>query len=99
MKKIVTALFIVACAGYVQAQTLSQPPSGNNQKAKVIQNIGPVEVSIAYSSPHVHTAQNDRTDHIWGELVHYGYIDQGFGTAKPAPYRPGPNKTPVIKFP
>jgi len=98
MKKIVTALFVVACAGYVQAQTLAQPPSGNNQKAKVIQNIGPVEISIAYSSPRVHSPQGvDRTDHIWGELVHYGFIDQGFGV-KAAPWRAGANENTVIKF-
>ncbi len=98
MKKLITAMVVMVCVGYAQAQTLSQPPSGNNQKAKVIQNIGPVEVSIAYSSPHVHTAQNDRTDHIWGELVHYGYIDQGFGTAKAAPWRAGANENTTIKF-
>ncbi|GHN01396.1 hypothetical protein WSM22_28850 [Cytophagales bacterium WSM2-2] len=97
MKKIVTALFLLACVGYAQAQTLAQPPSGNNQKAKVIQNIGLVEVSISYSSPKVHNAQGDRTDHIWGELVHYGFIDQGFGV-KSAPWRAGANENTTITF-
>ena len=99
MKKIVTALVMLACVSYIQAQPLAQPPSGNNQKAKVTQFIGPVEVSIAYSSPHVHTPRgDDRTGHIWGELVHYGYIDQGFGSSKAAPWRAGANENTVITF-
>ena len=98
MKKQITFLAMMLCIVYVQAQPLAQPPSGNNQKAKVIQNIGPVEVSIAYSSPHVHTAQGqDRTDQIWGKLVHYGFADQGFGV-KSAPWRAGANENTVIKF-
>ncbi len=98
MKKLITALVMVVCANYVQAQALAQPPSGNNQKAKVIQNIGPVEVSVAYSSPHVHTPKgDDRTGHIWGELVHYGFADQGFGV-KSAPWRAGANENTVITF-
>ncbi|MBI1769863.1 MAG: DUF2911 domain-containing protein [Bacteroidetes bacterium] len=97
MKKIVTALVMMVCAGYIQAQTLAQPPSGNNQKAKVTQNIGPVEVSIAYSSPHVHTPQgDDRTGHIWGELVPYGFVDGGGG--KSIPWRAGANENTVISF-
>ena len=81
------------------AQALTQPPSGDNQKAKVIQWIGPVQVSIAYSSPDVHGANGeDRKGHIWGELVHYGYIDQGFGTSKAAPWRAGANENTVITF-
>src|SRR5258708_38271396 len=99
MKKLITAVVMMLCVGYAQGQTLSQPPSGNNQKAKVIQNIGPVEISIAYSSPHVHTPKgDDRTGHIWGELVQYGYNDLGFGTAKAAPWRAGANENTVIKF-
>ena len=99
MKKIVTALVVLVCMNYLQAQPLAQPPSGNNQKAKVIQNIGPVEVSIAYSSPHVHTPKgDDRTGHIWGELVPYGYNDLGFGPAKAAPWRAGANENTVITF-
>jgi len=98
MKRLITVFVIMAVAGYGYAQSLVAPPSGNNQKAKVIQNIGPVEISVAYSSPHVHTATGtDRTGHIWGELVHYGFADQGFGV-KSAPWRAGANENTVIKF-
>jgi tetratricopeptide (TPR) repeat protein len=98
MKKIITLFACVASSGFGFAQGLILPPSGNNQKAKVTQDIGPVEISIAYSSPHVHTAQGtDRTGHIWGEVVHYGFADQGFGV-KAAPWRAGANENTVITF-
>lgn len=98
MKQIFTVVLAVASI-YATAQSLSQPPSGDNQKAKVIQYIGPVEVSISYSSPDVHGPNGeDRKGHVWGELVHYGYIDQGFGPAKSAPWRAGANENTVITF-
>ena len=97
MKKIITVAFVAfACYGY--SQSLVSPPSGDNQLAKVSQNIGPVEISIAYSSPHVHTAKGeDRTGHIWGELVPYGFQEQGFGL-NPMPWRAGANENTVVTF-
>jgi tetratricopeptide (TPR) repeat protein len=98
MKRLITIIVIMAIAGYGFAQSLVAPPSGNNQKAKVVQNIGPVEISIAYSSPHVHTPKgDDRTGHIWGELVPYGFQDQGAGL-NPMPWRAGANENTVMKF-
>jgi hypothetical protein len=35
---------------------------------------------------------------IWGEVVHYGFIDQGFGTSKAAPWRAGANENTTISF-
>src|SRR6478609_6853463 len=99
MKKLFTLLVFTLTTSWAMAQALTQPPSGDNQKAKVIQWIGPVQVSVAYSSPDVHGPNGeDRKGHIWGELVHYGYIDQGFGTAKAAPWRAGANENTVITF-
>ena len=98
MKRLITVFVFLAFTGYGFAQSLVSPPDGNNQKAKVMQNIGPVEISISYSSPHVHTPTGeDRTGHIWGELVHYGFADQGFGV-KAAPWRAGANENTIIKF-
>lgn len=94
MKKQITFLALMVCVVYAQAQ-LAQPPNGNNQKARVTQYIGPVEISIAYSSPHVHNP-NDRTGHIWGELVPYGFTDAGGG--KSIPWRAGANENTVISF-
>lgn len=99
MKKLFTLLVFTLITSWALAQAISQPPSGDNQKSKVIQWIGPVEVSVAYSSPDVHGANGeDRKGHIWGELVHYGYIDQGFGSSKAAPWRAGANENTVISF-
>lgn len=99
MKKDITLFTLLLLAQGALSQALTQPPSGDNQKAKVVQWIGPVQVAITYSSPDVHGANGeDRKGHIWGELVHYGYIDQGFGTAKAAPWRAGANENTVISF-
>jgi hypothetical protein len=100
MKKICTILLALACAAQVFAQQgLTFPPNGGNQKAKVVQWIGPVSVSITYSSPDVHGPNGaDRTGHIWGELVHYGFVNQGFGTSQAAPWRAGANENTTIAF-
>ena len=87
-------------AHVVNAQgSLTLPPSGDNQRSMVVQWIGPVEVSILYSSPDVHGPNGeDRRGHIWGELVPYGFVDQGFGTSKAAPWRAGANENTIITF-
>jgi hypothetical protein len=82
-----------------ESSELSFPPNGDNQRAEVSQWIGPVRISIEYHSPHVHNpAANDRTGHIWGELVHYGFFDEGFGPTKGAPWRAGANESTAITF-
>jgi tetratricopeptide (TPR) repeat protein len=99
MKKICTLLLGVLVSAYAFAQGLTVPPSGDNQKSSVSQWIGPVAVTITYSSPNVHAPNgDDRTGHIWGELVHYGFIDQGFGPSKGAPWRAGANENTTITF-
>jgi hypothetical protein len=78
---------------------MALPPSGGNQKCTVTQWIGPASVSITYNSPDVHGPNGeDRKGHIWGELVHYGFIDQGYGTSKAAPWRAGSNENTTITF-
>lgn len=96
MKKLIT-ICLLAWAVTASAQQLTTPPSGDNQKSKVTQFIGPVEVSIAYSSPDVHGPNGeDRTGKIWGDVAHFGFIDQGFGTSKAAPWRAGANENTVF---
>jgi len=97
MKKLITilTLTIITICGW--AQGLTTPPSGDNQKSKVTQFIGPVEVSIAYSSPDVHGPNGeDRAGKIWGEVAHFGFIDQGFGPSKAAPWRAGANENTIF---
>ncbi len=98
----VAGVLFLMCLGIASAQEaseLSVPPAGDNERAEVSQWIGPVRISIDYHSPKVHNpADNDRTGHIWGELVHYGFFDEGFGPTKGAPWRAGANESTSITF-
>jgi Protein of unknown function (DUF2911)/Tetratricopeptide repeat len=88
---------IVTAAVFAQVPGLTLPPSGNNQKASVIQYIGPVEVRIDYSSPAVHFPPgNDRRGKIWGKLVPYGEADLGLNHGKKSPWRAGANENTVF---
>lgn len=99
MKKILAVVMCLGAGVSAFAQSISLPPSGDNQKSSVTQWIGPVSVTIQYSSPNVHGPNGeDRKGHIWGELVHYGFIDQGYGTSKAAPWRAGANENTTITF-
>jgi hypothetical protein len=63
----------------------------------VTQHIGPVRVTIDYSSPAVHGPDGkDRRGQIWGKLVPFGLTDLGFGNGKPAPWRAGANENTVF---
>jgi hypothetical protein len=89
----------LAWAGAAAAQTpVTTPPNGGNQRATVVQQIGPVRVSIEYSSPHVHSPSGeDRKGKIWGGLVPYGMANIGFGTCgDQCPWRGGANENTVF---
>jgi hypothetical protein len=78
-------------------QGISTPPSGDNQKSSVSQNIGLVKVTIDYSSPDVHAPNgDDRRGKIWGTLVPYGMSNLGFGTCTECPWRAGANENTVF---
>jgi hypothetical protein len=83
---------------FAQYPALPLPPDGNNQKASVTQFIGPVKVTIDYSSPAVHGpgGANDRRGQIWGKLVPYGMSDLGFRGGKLSPWRGGANENTVL---
>jgi hypothetical protein len=99
MKKFLAIALLTVFAYGVHAQGLTLPPSGDNQKSIVTQFVGPVKVSITYSSPNVHAPNgDDRTGKIWGQLVPYGFTDPGFGTSKSAPWRAGANENTTITF-
>lgn len=92
-------IILMMVALHLEAQTITLPPSGNNQQQTVIQQIGLATVSIQYSGPDVHGPNGeDRRGHIWGELVHFGFVDQGFGTSKSAPWRAGANENTIVTF-
>src|SRR5690348_17632192 len=76
---------------------LSMPPNGDNQRAEISQWIGLVKISIEYHSPNVHGGGGaDRSGHIWGELVGYGFFDEGFGPSHATPWRAGANESTTI---
>lgn len=81
---------------------ISLPPSGDNEKSVVTQYMGLSNVTITYNSPNVHAPNGtDRTGHIWGELVPYGYANLGFGYSSdehPSPWRAGANENTTIEF-
>lgn len=96
MKKIalfLSLLFVLSAT--VQAQIpLTVSPSGGNKKASVQERIGLTDVTIHYDRPGV----KGREGKIWGQLVHTGFIDQGFGSSKAAPWRAGSNENTTIEF-
>jgi tetratricopeptide (TPR) repeat protein len=69
-------------------------PNGYTKKAMVSELVGLTQVTIIYHRP----AVNGREGKIWNTLVHKGFIDQGFGNRKPAPWRAGANETTIIEF-
>jgi len=90
--------FLISSLAFAQETSeLATPPAGDAERAEVSQWIGPVRISIEYHSPRVHNpATNDRTGHIWGELVHYGFVDEGFGPSQSTPWRAGANESTTI---
>jgi hypothetical protein len=91
-----TALLVEPAAAQFTGITL--PPSGDNQRSFVAQNIGLVRVSVDYSSPDVHSPTGeDRAGKIWGKLVPYGMANLGFGTCgDQCPWRGGANENTVF---
>ena len=90
-------LALVPTAALAQFPPLTLPPSGDNQKASVSQWIGPVQVTIDYSSPDVHAPNGEaRRGKIWGTLVPYGLTNLGFGSSPAAPWRAGANENTVF---
>src|SRR5471030_574540 len=98
MKKLFFAVIVIAVmqfafSGFVHAQ-LTALPSGGNKRACVGEQIGITDVTIHYNRPGV----KKRDGHIWGELIPPGYVDQGFGPSKSAPWRAGANEGTNIEF-
>ena len=90
------AALLLAAAAPSYAQSVTLPPSGDNQRSEVTQHIGLVKVSIEYNSPDVHGPNGeDRRGKIFGALVPYGIHDLGFNNRK-GPWRAGANENTVL---
>jgi hypothetical protein len=103
-KTLIAIVFLIffGLARSAHAQVLSElslPPNGANERAEVSQWIGLVKITIAYHSPNIHGGTGaDRTGHIWGEVVKYGFFDEGLGPSRATPWRAGANETTTITF-
>lgn len=94
--KILPAIAVAAALAATPALAdLLVPPSGDNQRATVSQKIGPVEVSIDYSSPRVTLKGDNRRGKIWGQLVPYGLVELS-PTCPKCPWRAGANENTVF---
>ncbi|MEJ7912923.1 MAG: DUF2911 domain-containing protein, partial [Chitinophagaceae bacterium] len=90
-------LFTIAVTAFLNHAFAQVPynsviPNGPSKKAVVSEQIGMTEVIITYNRP----AVNGRGGKIWGEVVHKGFIKQGFGANNPAPWRAGANENTII---
>jgi Protein of unknown function (DUF2911) len=96
MKKPVAFFLFIALIFNVLSLSaqLITPPSGGNKKAAVMEQVGLTNITINYDRP----AVKGREGKIWGQLVHYGYKDLGYGTSKAAPWRAGANENTTIEF-
>lgn len=91
------SLIIAICLvlpSFAQVPFNSAAPNGYTKKAMVAEQVGLTEVSISYGRPKL----NGREGKIWGQVIHKGFVDQGFGSRKPAPWRAGANENTVIEF-
>jgi hypothetical protein len=103
MKQTIRAFALPALAAFVTlfpssaiAQPHYLPASGDNQRASVTQQVGPVTVTISYSSPRVVLKGNDRRGKIWGKLVPYGLTELDFNDCKSCPWRAGANENTIF---
>ena len=92
--KLFIGLFTLILPAFSFAQSLTFAPDGGNKKAVVSERIGITDVTIRYDRPGV----KGREGKIWGQLVHYGFKDLGFGTSKAAPWRAGANENTTFTF-
>src|SRR5919107_1655663 len=88
------AIMLFAVPVFAQVPYNSAVPNGYTKKAVVSEQVGLTEVTITYHRP----AVRGREGKIWGEVVHKGFIDQGFGNGKLTPWRAGANENTVIEF-
>jgi hypothetical protein len=98
MKKIrftimLAAICLLAFTQISLAQLTALPDAGN-RRAVVGEGIGITDVTIHYNRPHV----KGREGHIWGQLIPPGFVDQGFGPSKSAPWRAGANENTWVEF-
>ena len=94
MKKTIATCLALAVFTLTAISQLTSLPDGGNKKASVSERIGITDVTIHYDRPGV----KGREGKVWGQLVHIGFADLGFGNSKAAPWRAGANESTTIEF-
>ncbi len=90
--QIFTALLFTSALSY--SQVLKSLPPGGNKKATTTEQIGITEITIKYDRPGV----KGREGKIYGtDIVHQGFENLGFGTAKASPWRAGANENTTFE--
>ncbi|MCB0529944.1 MAG: DUF2911 domain-containing protein [Saprospiraceae bacterium] len=96
MKQLSTLVLLFLSIAFTNAQaTLSLPAGGGNIKSGAYRQIGVTDIKISWNAPGV----KGREGKIWGTpVVHYGFQNLGFGTAKESPWRAGANENTTMWF-
>lgn len=96
MKQLLTfLLFCVVCLELRAQSSILLPAVGGNIPSQTAQRIGITDIDIHWNAPGV----KGREGKIWGtNVVHYGFQNLGFGTAKESPWRAGANECTTIAF-
>lgn len=96
MPKLLTGkLMLILLTTLISATSNSQgitTPRIPSPAAVVTQTIGISTITINYSRPAVKGRE------VWGNLVPYGWVVQGFGAGNEAPWRAGANENTTIKL-
>jgi hypothetical protein len=97
MRKLLTALTLTGISLFTSAQ-MDLPPSGNNPRATLAEEVGITSITIKYSRPDV----NKREGKIWGtdtSLITNGFTSGSLITNKNTqPWRAGANENTIITF-
>lgn len=88
------AIILFAVPSFAQVPYNSAVPNGYTKKAMVSEQVGLTQITITYNRP----AVRGREGKVWGGLVPIGFVDQGFGNGKLAPWRAGANENTFIEF-